>query len=192
MNRVTTRLLRGPLSCFVLIYLLHTAQTFLRTSYRSLFKVPGNEKLGTEAWQRWGGGGGEAHRGTWGFSSFELLGTDKGDLISLRPSPSSSVIPRNGSGERAGFSDSPNALFGWLSCLLSFHSFQREVYIHFFIQLIQQKFNAQTVGLPWWMLLAGGGGQRWKTKHCLQECTINRRTSLLNGENKALHDPLKY
>lgn len=112
MNRVTTRLLRGPLSCFVLIYLLHTAQTFLRTSYRSLFKVPGNEKLGTEAWQRWGGGGGEAHRGTWGFSSFELLGTDKGDLISLRPSPSSSVIPRNGSGERAGFSDSPNALFG--------------------------------------------------------------------------------
>lgn len=51
-------------------------------------------------------------RGMWGFSFFELLGTEEGDLISLRPSPSSSVIPRNGSGERAGFSDSPNALFG--------------------------------------------------------------------------------
>lgn len=52
------------------------------------------------------------HRGMWGFPSFELLGGDEGDHISLRPLPSSSVILRNGSGERAGFSDSPNAHFG--------------------------------------------------------------------------------
>lgn len=63
MNRVTTRLLRGPLSSFLLMYLLHTAQTFLRTSYRSLVKVSGNEKLGIAAWQRWGGGGGDAAEG---------------------------------------------------------------------------------------------------------------------------------
>lgn len=112
MNRVTARLLRGPFSILLLIYLLYTAQTFPRTSYRSLFKVPGNEKLGIAACR--GGAEGEVmpQREMWGFPSFELLGMDEGDLTSLRPSPSSSVIPRNGSGERAGFSDSPKARLG--------------------------------------------------------------------------------
>lgn len=152
MNQVTTRLLTGPFSTLLLMYLLHNAQTLLETSYRSLFKVPGNEKPGTPAWQRWDRGEVMLQRGVGSFPSFELLGVDEGDLISLRLGPSSLLIPSSGSDLEGRIKWLFKCTFGLTFMSAShFINFRGKVDIHFFIQLIQQKCTAQLGCLPCWM-----------------------------------------
>lgn len=160
------------LSNLVLTHLLHNAQILLKASYRSLFQVPRHEEPGTAAWPGQGRGGGDTAVKDMGLPFLWAPGPGWRWCYLFKTLAIIFTYYKIKWLSKCTF---------WLTFMFAFHfiHFREKVDIHFFIQLIQQKFNVQLICLPFWMLW---GEQRQKARHCFQGVYHTWRAFWLNGE----------